>query len=216
MTIERVDRLISANKAGFGIVITDVNGRIQHVNPEVTAMTGYTREEAVGQSPRIFKSGRQTPALYEELWNTIRSGRVWRGDVINRRKDGTFYQEDLQIAPVHDSKREVVSYIAIKREVTKPRGAEEGHAFLAAIGENSEDAIVAYTAAGVILTWNRGAELISNYSAGDAIGKHVSMLVPPDRLAELSIFTERILQGSAATQPDGMCVGKPERCWPRS
>src|ERR1035438_10676149 len=89
-------------------------------------MTGYSGEEAVGQYTRILKSGRHSVAFYEELWNTIRSGRVWHGPMINRRKDGTFYNEEMRITPVLDANREIVSYIAIKHDVTERRAAEDG------------------------------------------------------------------------------------------
>ena len=84
-------------------------------------MTGYTREEAVGQRPSILKSGRQPAAFYESLWTTIRGGRVWQGELVNRRKDGTFYDEEMRIAPVADPNGEVAGYIAIKRDVTGRR-----------------------------------------------------------------------------------------------
>ena len=191
--IEQAGLVAAVEQAADGIVITDTDGKIQYVNPAFTAMTGYTSEEAVGQYPRILKSGLETAEFYEELWNTIRSGRVWHGELINRRKDGTFYREEMRITPVRDSKGEIVSYIAIKHDVTERRAAEEAQRFLAAIVESSEDAIAAYTPAGIILTWNRGAETIFGYSAGEAIGKHVSMLtVLPAGLAH---FTEQVSAG---------------------
>ena len=134
------------------------------------------------------------------------SGRVWHGELINRRKDGTFYHEEMRITPVRDSNGEIVSYIAIKHDVTERRAAEEAQRFLAAIVESSEDAIVAYTPAGIILTWNRGAETIFGYTAGDAIGKHVSMLMAPERLPELAYFTEQVLQGKAVSQYEVLCL----------
>src|SRR5208337_1226394 len=114
LTIERAGLVAAVEQAADSIVITDTSGKIQYVNPAFTAMTGYSSEEAVGQYPSILKSGRHPVAFYEELWNTIRSGRVWHGEVINRRKDGTLYDEEMRIAPVQGSNGEIVSYIAIK------------------------------------------------------------------------------------------------------
>ncbi len=79
-------------QAADGIVITDIHANIQFANPAFTAMTGYSCEEAVGQNPRLLKSERNSAALYKQLWSTISSGRVWHGEVINRRKDGTFVE----------------------------------------------------------------------------------------------------------------------------
>ena len=187
--IEQAGLVTAVEQAADGVIITDTEGNIQYVNPAFTAMTGYTSEEAVGQNPRILKSGRQPVALYEELWNTIRCGRVWHGEMINRRKDGTFYHEEMRITPVEDSHGKISSYIAIKHDVTEQRAAEEAQRFLAAIVESSKDAIIPFTPEGIILTWNRGAEILFGYSAGEAIGKHVSMLVASERLPGLSGIT---------------------------
>lgn len=198
-------------QAADGIVVTDTHGIIQYVNPAFTAMTGYTSEEAVGQSPRILKSGHQPAALYEDLWSTIASGRIWRGEVTNRRKDGSLYREEMRIAPVENSNGEVVSYIAIKRDVTGQRAAEETRALLAAIVESSDDAIAALTTAGIILTWNRGAEEIFGYTSAEVIGKHVSVLSPPERQDRLARLLERMLQGIAVSQYEGICLRKDGR-----
>src|ERR1039457_801849 len=147
--IERAGLVAAVEQAADGIVITDTLGKIQYVNPAFTAMTGYTSAEAVGQYPRILKSGRQTAEFYEELWNTVRSGRVWHGEMVNRRKDGTLYTEEMRITPVADATGEIVSFIAIKHDVTERRAAEEVQQLLAAIVESSEDAIAAYTPAGI-------------------------------------------------------------------
>ncbi len=212
----RQNLLAAVEQAADGIVITDLDGRIRYVNPAFTTMTGYTREEAVGQNPRILKSGHMPVTLYEELWSTIRSGRVSCGEVINRRNDGSFYSEEMRITPVHGSDGEIASFIAIKHDVTERRAAEEAKALLAAIVENSEDCIVASTPAGMILNWNRGAEAIFGYSADDVIGKHISMLVPPERLTALGHLTEQVLQGKAFSQYEGLCLRKDGRRVPVS
>ncbi len=200
--IEQAGLVAAVEQTADGIVITDTEGKIRYVNPAFTLMTGYTSEEAVGQYPRILKSGLEAREFYTELWNTIRSGRVWHGELTNRRKDGTFYREEMRITPVRDSKGEIASYIAIKHDVTERRAAEEAQRFLAAMVENSEDGIAAYTPDGIILTWNRGAETISGYTAEEAIGRHVSMLA--ERPAGLVHFTEQILQGKVVSQYEGL------------
>jgi PAS domain S-box-containing protein len=334
-TLTRTSLLAAVEQAADGIVITDAGGRIRFVNPAFSAMTGYSPEEAVGQYPRILKSGRHSAAFYEELWATIRSGRVWNGEVVNRRKDGTFYCEEMRIAPVLDPEGEIAGYIAIKRDVTERREAErrfreseerfrgvfenaplgiavsrvggglvqvnaafcrmlgyserellsktwgdlthpgdlercqqfearltqdpdlcpefdkryvnrnggvvwarirlsvlrdpagqptyhvvqaedvterrkaeEARAFLAAIVESSEDAIIAYSLDGTILAWNRGAEKVFGYSAAEAVGKQASMLVPPERLARLKDVHDRVMRGEVVSQWEGLCLRK--------
>ncbi len=206
--IGRSGLVAAVEQAADGIVITDTGGIIQYVNPAFTAMTGYTGEEAVGQHPRMLKSGRQSPEVYQELWNTIRSGKVWHGEIVNRRKDGTFYPEEMRITPVRDPNGEIVSYIAIKHDVTERRAAEETRRLFAAIVESSEDAIIASTPAGIIRTWNRGAEEVFGYSARDAIGKHVSMLMAPGHLPELAYFTEQVSKGITVSQYESLCLRK--------
>ena len=115
----------AVEQAADSFVMTDLGGKILYVNPAFTAMTGYTSEEAVGRSPRILKSGRHPEAFYKEMWDTIRSGHVWRGEVTNRRKDGAIYDEEMRIAPVHDSNGATSGYVATKRDITKRRRAEQ-------------------------------------------------------------------------------------------
>jgi PAS domain S-box-containing protein len=207
-SIERAGLVAAVEQAADGIVITDSEGRIQYVNPAFTAMTGYTSEEAVGQNPRILRSGRHSREFYEEIWRTIGSGQVWHGEVTNRRKDETLYTEEMRITPVLDSDGKIVRYIAIKHDVTERRAAEETQKLLAAMVESSEDAIVAYTPAGVVLSWNRGATALLGYSAGEAIGKQLSEFVPSERRPQLMQVTEQVLAGNVVSQRGGFCLRK--------
>ncbi|MGA9425802.1 MAG: PAS domain-containing protein, partial [Terracidiphilus sp.] len=102
-------------QAADAIVITDSDGVIQFVNPAFTTLTGYSGEEAVGQSPRVLKSGCQSDSFYRELWSTIRSGKVWRGELVNRRKDGSTYLEEMRIAPLMGPEGKTRGYLAVKR-----------------------------------------------------------------------------------------------------
>src|ERR1039457_1298499 len=95
--IQRMSLESAIRQAAEAIVITSATGKIQFVNPAFTTMTGYRPDEDLGQFPNILKSGVQDPAFYEDLWRTILAGQVWRGELINRRKDGTVYTEELSI-----------------------------------------------------------------------------------------------------------------------
>jgi PAS domain S-box-containing protein len=214
--IERAGLVAAVEQAADGIVVTDTIGIIQCVNPAFTTMTGYTRQEAVGQHTRILKSEHQPEAVYQELWNTIRSGRIWQGDMIYRRKDGTTYHEEMRIAPVRDSNGEVVSYIAVKHDVTEQRAAEQAKGFLAAIVEDSEDAIIAYTPGFIILTWNGGAEAVLGHSAAAAIGKPLSILVAPERLPNLPQFAEQLLRRKVIPHSEGLWLHRSGRRVPVS
>lgn len=106
------------------VVITDRSGVIEWVNPAFTLLTGYTQEEVIGLNPRVLKSGLQDDGFYRSMWETIRRGQVWRGEIINRRKDGTIYTERMTISPVRES-GEIIHFIAIKEDISEHRRTEE-------------------------------------------------------------------------------------------
>jgi len=107
------------------VVITDADGAIEYANPAFSKITGYTREEAIGQNPRVLKSGKHPAEYYDKMWQAISSGHVWRGDVINKKKNGELYWEASTIAPVHDENGKITHYVAVKADITERKKAEE-------------------------------------------------------------------------------------------
>ena len=107
------------------IVITDTQGKITFANRAFEKTTGYTVEEAIGRNPSLLKSGNQPESVYDNLWETLKSGGAWHGEFLNRRKDGTTYWEDAVITPIRNNKDEVISYLAVKEDITKRKMAEE-------------------------------------------------------------------------------------------
>lgn len=194
-TIGHADLVAAVEQASDGVVITDATGNIRYVNPAFTALTGYSSEEVLGKNPRFLKSGQHSETFYGELWDTIRSGSVWNGEVTNRRKDGTTYCEEMRIAPVNDAEGAITGYIAIKHDATPQRKLQAAQAFLASIVESSGDAIIAASVDGVILTWNRGAEALLGFTAQQAIGQHVSIYLPPERIADVRHDIEQVSRG---------------------
>ena len=113
-------RLTTAIDQSFDtIVITDTDGLIQYINPAFEKATGYTREEVAGQTMRILKSGKQDEGFYQKLWNTISSGRTWTGQMINKRKNGTLFNEEATISPVRNMDGSIINYVAVKRDITE-------------------------------------------------------------------------------------------------
>ena len=110
--------------AANGIVITDRKGKIEWVNPSFTELSGYTPEEAIGQNPRLLKSGEHSPDFYATLWATILAGNVWHGEMINRHKTGRLYTEDATITPILGANGEITHFVAIKLDVTERRALE--------------------------------------------------------------------------------------------
>jgi len=111
--------------AANAIVITDAQGTIQWVNSAFTRLTGYSAEEAVGHNPRILKSGKQDESFYQNLWDTILAGKVWSAEIINRKKDGQLYTEDMTIAPVCSAAGKITNFVAVKQDVTERKRIEQ-------------------------------------------------------------------------------------------
>lgn len=123
---EKLTRLATAvDQSGDSIVITDTDGNIQYVNPAFEQTTGYSSEEVIGTNPRFLKGGKAKVEYYENLWKTITSGAQWTGHFTNRKKDGTLFEEEASISPVRDGAGKIVSFVAVKRDVTERMRVQE-------------------------------------------------------------------------------------------
>jgi PAS domain S-box len=111
--------------AADGILITDRHGNIQWTNPALAQISGYSTNDLIGHSTRIFNSGQHHKTYYQQMWDTILSGEVWRGEMTNRRKDGSLYVEEQTITPVRDNDSEITQFIAIKQDITERKQAEK-------------------------------------------------------------------------------------------
>jgi len=123
------------------VAITDPTGTVIWVNSAFEQLTGYTCAEIVGQSTRLLKSGRNSRTLYEEMWRTILEGRIWRGGLINRRKDGSLYDEEMTITPRRNNRGEITHFVAIKQDITDRKRAEERLSLLSQAMENTSEFI---------------------------------------------------------------------------
>ncbi|MCA9933222.1 MAG: GAF domain-containing protein [Ardenticatenaceae bacterium] len=108
-----------------GIAITDRRGTIQWINPAFTRLTQYTYEEALGNNPRVLKSGAHGEAFYKNMWGTLTKGETWQGEIVNRRKDGVLYPEEMSITPVSVTGEETTHYVAIKRSIAERKRVQE-------------------------------------------------------------------------------------------
>ena len=153
------ERLMSAiEQAAETVVITDVDGTIQYVNPAFEQITGYTRVEAIGQNPRVLKSGKHDDAFYEGLWDTLTGGAVWSGRFINKRKDGSFYTEEAMISPVRDASGAIVNYVAVKRDISHEIKLEEQ------LRQSQKMEAVGQLAGGVAHDFNNMLQVINGYA----------------------------------------------------
>jgi PAS domain S-box-containing protein len=111
-------------QAGESIVVTDPAASIVYANPAAARTSGYALEELIGANPRVLHSGLQDRAFYDEMWATLVAGRTWRGTISNKRKDGSLYEEDATISPIHDADGNLTAYVAVKRDLTTERHLE--------------------------------------------------------------------------------------------
>jgi len=117
--------------SGNGVMITNIKGDIEYINPAFSRITGYSVGEVIGKNPRILKSGEHSRDFYSALRNAIQCGDVWRGEMTNRRKDGSLYWEHQTIAPVRDSRGQITHFIAIMEDITARKEVERELARLA-------------------------------------------------------------------------------------
>jgi nitrogen fixation negative regulator NifL len=111
--------------AANGIILVDKDGTILWSNPAFSQMTGYAQDEIRGKNPRFLKSGKQDQKYYTDLWETILAGKVWHGELINQRKDGSLYTEEQIITPVFDQKGDITNFISIRQDITEHKRAED-------------------------------------------------------------------------------------------
>lgn len=122
---EYEEKLLSFSRAveqsPASIIITDVEGKIEYANPFFSQLTGYSREEYIGRTPRIMKSGHHSVAFYKQMWDTIKSGKTWEGELYNRKKDKSFYWEQATIAPIKNENGKIINFVAIKTDITESK-----------------------------------------------------------------------------------------------
>lgn len=123
--IEVLKLSMAVEQSPVNVMITDLDGRIEYTNRAFTYTTGYSREEALGKNPRILKSGKTSEAVYKDLWKTITSGKNWKSEWINRRKNGELYWEDVFISPIIDENNNLINYLAIKQDITERKSMDE-------------------------------------------------------------------------------------------
>ncbi len=208
----------AVEKSPDAIVISDMQGRIEYVNPSFTEVTGYSAQEVIGRNPRILNSGIQPPEFYQELWQTITAGREWRGEFINRAKDGTLFWELATISPVQDPDGTITHFVKVGENITARKQIEDAlkmtHHFLRIANEHNEmpallQAFVAQTQAltgcsfvGISLPEHLGSRPIAAYAGP-------GQPMPPDACAT-ALQDGRclwVLRGNGAAQadPGGLC-----------
>lgn len=171
------------------IVMVDKAGTIDYVNPKFIELTGYTREEVLGRNPRILQSGNHTAQEYQDLWQTLTSGKTWYGQFCNKKKNGDIFWEQASISPLVDSDGRITHYVGVKEDITLKRATEARlQAALArqrAIFEHAAHTIISTTPEGVITSFNPSAERMLGYRAEEMVGLQTpAAFHDPDEVAQ--------------------------------
>ncbi len=174
------------NSSANAIVITDKDAIILWANPAFSKMTGFALEEALGKRPKdLVRSGIQPSEFYEALWKTILSGEVWRGEVVNKRKDGTLYHEEMTITPVYAENKVITHFIAVKQDISSRKATELklqlSEQTYRGLLNSAGDAIYVQDEQGHFLDVNQTAENLYGYSRDEFIGKTPEFLAAPGK-----------------------------------
>jgi two-component system, cell cycle sensor histidine kinase and response regulator CckA len=171
----------AVESAANAIVITDRDGMIEWVNPAFTRVTGYAFSEALGRKPgELVGSGLQDRAFFEQMWSTIRSGEVWHGRLVNRRKNGSLYPEEQTITPVRAPDGRITHFVAIKVDVSEREEARDRLQFQGRLLDAVGQAVIASDHQGHVTYWNRAAESVFGWTAEEARGRSALDLNVPE------------------------------------
>jgi len=165
------------------VMITDKEGIIEYVNPRFSEVTGYSAKEAIGQNPRIIKSGNHPKSFYKDLWDTILAGRTWRGEFFNRKKNDEEFWESTSISAIKNDEGDITHFVAAKQDITDRKQAEhtimESRAKYHNLVENANCIIFQMDTRGNVTFFNRFAQDFFGYSEAEILGRSVVGTIAP-------------------------------------
>lgn len=192
---------------GQAVIATDLNWIVTYWNHSAEKLYGWSAAEAVGRDvTKLIPAQSQEQA--SEIMPRLRAGEVWSGEFLIQCQDGTTVPVFTTNSPVFDEEGKLIGIIGVATDITQRKQDEEFRSLLAAIVESSDDAIIGKTLEGAITSWNKGAERLYGYSAEEVIGRHISILVPPDRPAEVDEFHDKLRRGERITHFETVRVAK--------
>ncbi len=180
------------------VMITNTQGIIEYVNPKFCEVSGYSRDEAIGQGAGMLRSGEMSGDVYRDLWKTLEQGQEWHGQLLNRRKDGSLFWEQASISAVRCENGQCQSYIAVKEDITQQKEMEEQLKMIEAVFSTSNEAIMVANRDGLIKTINPAFSRITGYSLEEVQGRNPSILSSGRHEVDFyqSMWHEIMLQGS--------------------
>jgi PAS domain S-box-containing protein len=195
----------SIESASNGILIVDAQAPdmpMVYCNAAFEKITGYTKEEVIGQNCRFLQGQDKDQAELNRLRTEIHNRRECRVELRNYRKDGSFFWNELYVAPVQNNQGEVSHFIGVQTDITDAKKARMMNLELAAIVECCQEAIIGNTAEGIIRSWNKGAERLYGYAEQEVMGKPVSIIFPPNKLAEFEEIMHKSKSGQVIQQSE--------------
>ncbi len=189
------------------ILVSDRDGAIIWANEAFTGLTGYPVAEVLGKKMNFLKSGAHDDAFYQRLWETILAGRVWSGDMVNRRKDGSLYNEENTITPVRDGGAQIAHFIAVKRDITARKQAEaalrQQEEYFRALTEMAADVTSVFDADGTIRYESPSTQKVFGYEPAELVGRSAFDFIHPEDAARVrQALVESIASPGSATRID--------------
>lgn len=186
---------VAVEQSPASIVITDIDGSIQYVNSTFTTVTGYSPDEAIGKTPRILKSGKTPDHVYSNLWKTITKGKIWKGELINKKKSGEFYWERITIAPIKNEDDKLVNYVAVKEDISAYKKSEqklkESQERYKLLSDLSVEGIVIQEN-DIVLDVNDSFTKITGYNRNELIGENsMFKFLPKESLEILTDYKKK-------------------------
>ncbi|MFQ5865161.1 MAG: PAS domain S-box protein [bacterium] len=194
------------------IVITDLNGNIVEVNEAFTDLFGWSREEAIGKNTSIIRSDETTDKFIQDMWDSINNKGAWKGEIINRRKDGSKIPVLLSITPIYQ-KNKIIGYMGVEIDISQKKKIEnqllQEKEFTESLIETANSLIVGINLSGTIILFNRKCEEVTGYSKNEVIGKNWFELFLPERARpKVTEVFESILDGKLLSQHENPILTK--------
>jgi PAS domain S-box-containing protein len=193
-----------AEQIPASIVITDTQGKIEYINPKFTQTSGYSAEEVIGKNPNILKSGEQSASEYKGLWETITTGREWRGELHNRKKNGELYWESVSISSLWDSEGNITNFLAVKEDVTERKLTEdalrESTELYTTIIQSEPECVKRLSKDGILLDMNpAGLNMVGADSLEQVQGMSIYDLIVPECRQAFEELNKRVFMGEPGT-----------------
>jgi len=158
------------------IAKADINGNLDYVNKNFETTTGYTKEEVLGKNPRFLTAGATTDKVYKDIWRTITQGKVWSGEILNKRKNGSHFWAKATFGALRNASDEITGYISLKEEITQLKESEKHLHLAASVFETASEALVVTGVDKKIKMVNQAFSKITGYSNDEALGQTPAML----------------------------------------